>query len=117
METSESFTPEPVDEDAGATGEVPSDEGEGKERQKETPPLDDSGSGPRWRSGSFDGARLQLVELLVIARAHLLEEPERRLRLILVDPRKREANVHENPVVGSGWRFLAIEEPDVDRPP
>src|SRR3954454_4486831 len=77
METSESFTPEPVDEDAGATGEVPSDEGEGKERQKETPPLDDSGSGPRWRSGSFDGARLQLVELLVIARAHLLEEPTR----------------------------------------
>jgi hypothetical protein len=42
METSESFTPEPVDEDAGVTGEVPSREGEGKERERETPPLDDS---------------------------------------------------------------------------
>lgn len=42
METSESFSPEPVDEDAGVTGEVPAGDGEGKERQEETPPLDDS---------------------------------------------------------------------------
>ena len=49
---------------------------------------------------SFDHARLQLLELLLVLGAHLLEQPQRRVRLLLVDLREREADVDQHPVAG-----------------
>src|SRR4051794_6735149 len=62
---------------------------------------------------SFDRARLELLELLVIGGAHLLEQPQRGVRLLLVDLRQREAHVDEDPVA----RHDVVEQPDVHRPP
>ena len=49
---------------------------------------------------SLDHARLQLLELLLVLGTHALEERERRVRLLLVDLREREAHVDEHPVAG-----------------
>ena len=47
---------------------------------------------------SLDHARLQLLELLLVVGAHLLEQLRRRERLLLVDLRDREADVDQDPV-------------------
>src|SRR5690242_15447998 len=74
---------------------------------------------PRSTSGrrySLDHARLELLELLLVLRAHLLEQAQGRLRLDLVDLGEREADVDEHPVAGAGAAVVVgVEQADVDR--
>src|SRR5687767_14575001 len=77
---------------------------------------------PRSTSGrrypSLDHARLELLELLLVLRAHLLEQAQRRARLVLVDLGEGEADVDQHPVAGARAAVgVLVEEPDVDRPP
>ena len=58
----------------------------------------------------------QLGELLLVLRAHALEQRAGRARLVLVDLRDREADVDQDPVAGLD-RLVAVEEADVDVPP
>src|SRR4051794_16069274 len=70
------------------------------------------------RRYSFDHAGLELFELLLVFRAHLLEQPQRRLRLLFVDFGEREADVDEDPVPWAGAAVgVRVEEPDVHRAP
>jgi hypothetical protein len=53
------------------------------------------------------------VELLLVLRAHLLEQLAGGARLVLVDLRDGEADVDQDPVA----RSHAVEQPDVDGAP
>ena len=67
--------------------------------------------------GHSDRARLQLLELLLVLGPHLLEQPQCRVRLVLVDLRQREADVYEHPVAELDAVTVVVEQPDVDRTP
>src|SRR3954468_5595191 len=73
---------------------------------------------PRSTSGrrySLDHARLELLELLLVLRAHLLEQSQGRLGLFLVDLGEGEADVDQDPVARAGAAVaVAVEEADVD---
>src|SRR5205823_10021579 len=62
------------------------------------------------RSGrSLDDARLQVLQFLLVGIAHLLQQAQRRARLVLVHLREREADVDQDPVTGLG----RLEQSDV----
>src|SRR4051794_16777550 len=73
----------------------------------------------RWGSRSIlftrtDHALPELVQLLLVLGAHLLEQAARCERLLLVDLRDGEADVDQDPVAGAGARALGVEQADVD---
>ena len=45
------------------------------------------------------------------------QQPQRRVRLVLVDLREREADVDQDPVAGSGGSAIASKVPDRRPPP
>src|SRR3954469_6325428 len=65
---------------------------------------------------SLDHARAKLAELLLVLRAHALEQLTGRARLRLVDLRDGEADVDQDPVARLD-RLVALEEADVDGAP
>src|SRR5688572_18826397 len=76
---------------------------------------------PRSTSGrrySLDHARLELLELLLVLRAHLLEQAEGRPCFFLVDLGEGEADVDQHPVAGArAAADVCVEEADIDRAP
>ncbi len=68
------------------------------------------------RRRSLDHAGLQLLELLLVVRAHPHEQIARRARLLLVDLRDREADVDQDPVSRPDALavVLGVEESHVD---
>jgi hypothetical protein len=65
----------------------------------------------------LDRAVLELSQLLAVGVAELLEELARRLRLGLVDPGHREADVDQHPVARLDRVLAAREQADVDLAP
>src|SRR6185503_9356407 len=70
-------------------------------------------SGIRTRP-SFDRARLQLLELLLVVGPHLLQELVRRHRLLLVDLGESEADMDQDPVARPGRAAVGVEQAYVD---
>src|SRR6476620_10102089 len=63
---------------------------------------------------SFDRARLQLLELLLVVGAHPFEQLEGGDRLLLIDLGKREADMDQNPLPGNGAFTALVQKADVD---
>src|SRR6202042_2962982 len=66
---------------------------------------------------SLDHTRLDLLELLLVLGAHLLQQSKRRVRLILIYLREREADMDEHPVSRASGRVVHVEQADVHCPP
>src|SRR5205823_12515989 len=79
-------------------------------RASASPRRSTSRSALRRRSSSLDHARLQVLELLLVGVAQLLQELQRCARLLLVDLRERKADVDQHPVAGRRGCPVAVEE-------
>jgi hypothetical protein len=63
---------------------------------------------------SLDQALLELLQLLLVVRSHLLEQAARCERLLFIDLGDREADVDQYPVTGAGTVAVCVEESDAD---